>query len=233
MPDVADGALREPRELVGFVLFGAAIAWNVGCVGPVATALGAELQVSLGTVGVLTGTTFFVGVVVAKLAAAGLIDRIGTGPAARVTCVAAVIGNLIVAASPIAAHSRRRPVAVRCQPGAGPGAGASAVPLGGRPPVGRVLRCFGDLRHGRRARPREPDAGRGDRLADRLRARRGHGGDRARRPARRVAGRDLVGEHPGADPPEGWSTTGASDSSCSSWRRSVSPSSSASGWCRT
>ena len=55
MPDVPDGAPFERRELVGFVLFGAAIAWNIGSVGPVATALGSELHVSLGTVGVLAG----------------------------------------------------------------------------------------------------------------------------------------------------------------------------------
>jgi predicted MFS family arabinose efflux permease len=89
------------RERVGFALFAAAAAWNAGNVGPAAVAIAGDLDVSLAAVGVLGGTVFFAGLVVAKLAAARLTARIGSGGAARTACLAGLAGNLIIAASPV------------------------------------------------------------------------------------------------------------------------------------
>jgi predicted MFS family arabinose efflux permease len=49
---------------------------------------------------VLGGTVFFAGLVVAKLGAAELTRRIGSGAGARVACLAALAGNVLIAVSP-------------------------------------------------------------------------------------------------------------------------------------
>jgi hypothetical protein len=51
-------------------------------------------------VGVLGGTVFFAGLVAAKLGAAGITRRIGSGAATRFACLAAVAGNALIAVSP-------------------------------------------------------------------------------------------------------------------------------------
>src|SRR6185436_12228354 len=67
------------RGLIGFGLFGGAAAWNSGNV----------------------GTVFFAGLVIAKLGAASATRRIGVAAAARFTCAAAVVGNVVIALSPV------------------------------------------------------------------------------------------------------------------------------------
>ena len=88
------------RERVGFALFAGAAAWNAGNVGPAAAAISSDLDISLAAVGVLGGTVFFAGLVVAKLGAARLTAWIGSGGAARSACLAAIAGNVVIAASP-------------------------------------------------------------------------------------------------------------------------------------
>lgn len=88
------------REVAGFALFAAATAWNAGNIGPAATAIGSELDVSLAAIGVLGGTVFFLGLVTAKLGAAGLTRRLGAAAGARAACLAAAVGNVVIAASP-------------------------------------------------------------------------------------------------------------------------------------
>jgi MFS family permease len=89
------------RERAGFALFAAATAWNAGNVGPAAAALAADLDVSLAAIGVLGGTVFFAGLVFAKLGAAPLSRAVGSGGAARTACISAVVGNVIIAVSPV------------------------------------------------------------------------------------------------------------------------------------
>ena len=88
------------RRALGFGLFAAAGAWNAGNIGPVAGEISSSLGVSLASVGVLAGTVFFAGLVVAKLGAARLTSRIGADRAARGACAAAIAGNVILALSP-------------------------------------------------------------------------------------------------------------------------------------
>jgi predicted MFS family arabinose efflux permease len=52
-------------------------------------------------VGVLGGTVFFAGLVAAKLGAAGITGRMGADGAARLACAAAILGNVLLALSPI------------------------------------------------------------------------------------------------------------------------------------
>jgi hypothetical protein len=88
------------RDLLGFGLFGGAAAWNSGDVGPAAAAIADDLGVSLAAVGVLGGTVFFAGLVIAKLGVAWMARRIGVVAAARITCIAALAGNVVIALSP-------------------------------------------------------------------------------------------------------------------------------------
>ena len=85
----------------GFTTFGAAMAWNAGNIGPAAGAIGSDLGVSLAAVGVLGGTVFFAGLVLAKLGAARLTSRVGSNGGIRVACLAAVAGNAVIAISPV------------------------------------------------------------------------------------------------------------------------------------
>src|SRR5262245_26774535 len=94
------GAAGGTRDLIGFGLFGGAAAWNSGNVGPAAAAMANDLGVSLAAVGVLGGTVFFAGLVIVKLGAASLTRRLGVGGAARMTCLAALVGNVVIAVSP-------------------------------------------------------------------------------------------------------------------------------------
>ena len=98
----ADGRIGR---LVGFTAFGAATAWNAGNIGPAAGAIGSDLGVSLAAVGVLGGTVFFAGLVLAKLGAARLTSRVGSKGGIRVACLAAVAGNAVIAISPVFAGS--------------------------------------------------------------------------------------------------------------------------------
>jgi MFS transporter, CP family, cyanate transporter len=85
----------------GFALLGAATAWNAGNIGPAAGAIAADLGVSLAAIGVLGGTVFFAGLVIAKLGAAELTRRIGETSALRSCCLAALAGNVLIALSPV------------------------------------------------------------------------------------------------------------------------------------
>ena len=89
------------RDLVGFALLGGACAWNAGNIGPAAGEIGSDLDVSLAAVGVLGGTVFFAGLVIAKLGAARLTAGVGSRGATRLTCVAAAVGNVVIAVSPV------------------------------------------------------------------------------------------------------------------------------------
>ena len=88
------------RGLVGYVAFAAACSWNSGNIGPATGEIGAGLDVSLAAVGLLGGTAFFAGLVAAKLGAARLTERTGPEAALRLTVLAALVGNVVIALSP-------------------------------------------------------------------------------------------------------------------------------------
>jgi hypothetical protein len=90
----------RPGEVIGLCLFAAATAWNAGNVGPAATAIGDDLDVSLAAIGVLGGTVFFAGLVGAKLDSARLTRAVGAGAGARLSCATALAGNLVITVSP-------------------------------------------------------------------------------------------------------------------------------------
>lgn len=122
------------RALVGFAAIGAATSWNSGNLGPVAFEIETDLDVGLGALGVLGGTMFFAGLVIAKLGAARLTARVGARAALRLTIGIAVLGNLAIAITPSIA-------------GVGVGRLATGVSLGLALVLGPVLaRALGGVR---------------------------------------------------------------------------------------
>lgn len=82
-------------------MIGLSAAWNGGNVGPVASEISAQFDVSLGVVGLLSGTLFLGSTVVGLLFAAQIGNRIGLLPGLRVACLLLVTGNLMCAISPV------------------------------------------------------------------------------------------------------------------------------------
>src|SRR5262245_25101873 len=72
--------------------------WNAGNVGPVVQQLSDEFDLTLGEVGLLSGTFFFAGSAVASLIGASLARRIRVMAGIWACCVLSVVGNLIFAA---------------------------------------------------------------------------------------------------------------------------------------
>jgi MFS family permease len=89
-----------PHARAAALLFGIAIAWSGGIVGPVVNPISAEFDVSLTEVGLLSGTVFFGGIGLAMLIAAPLSGRAGVTGAMRLACLLAIVGNAIMALSP-------------------------------------------------------------------------------------------------------------------------------------
>lgn len=90
----------SPRMIVAVSLLGLGGAWNAGNVGPVAEEVAHSFDLSLGVVGLLSGTFFLGSCVVGLLVAAPVGERIGSGPGLRLACLMLLGGNLLFAVSP-------------------------------------------------------------------------------------------------------------------------------------
>lgn len=88
------------RVQLAVALIALSAAWNAGNVGPVASEIGADLDVSLASVGLLSGTLFFGATVAGLLIAAPLGKRIGLRQGLWLACLLLVAGNVVIALSP-------------------------------------------------------------------------------------------------------------------------------------
>lgn len=88
------------RVVVAVALIGLSGAWNAGNVGPVASEIAREFDVSLAVVGLLAGTLFLGSMAVGLLIAAQVGERTGLVRGLRLSCSLFVIGNLIFAVTP-------------------------------------------------------------------------------------------------------------------------------------
>jgi MFS family permease len=95
------GSAPFPHATAAALLYGLTIAWSGGIVGPVVDRIAAEFDVSLTEVGLLSGTVFFGGIGIAMLIAAPLSGRAGVTGAMRLACLLAMVGNGIMALSPV------------------------------------------------------------------------------------------------------------------------------------
>jgi predicted MFS family arabinose efflux permease len=89
------------RVYIAVALIGLGGAWNAGTVGPVASEIAAEFDISLGVVGILSGTLFLGSAVVGLLVAAQIGERIGLVKGLRLSCALFIAGNLLFAVSPV------------------------------------------------------------------------------------------------------------------------------------
>jgi MFS family permease len=83
-------------------MLGFATAWNAGNIGPVASELAAEFDTSLAAIGLLSGTVYFLAAVLGILVAAQAGERLGLIVALRISLIATIAGNVLIAITPIA-----------------------------------------------------------------------------------------------------------------------------------
>ena len=91
------------RDRLCVFLLGACGTWNAGNIGPLTAPLVEEFDISLTTIGLISGTAFFAGITTATLAGAEIARRIPLATGLRASCGFHFVGNLICAASPILA----------------------------------------------------------------------------------------------------------------------------------
>ena len=81
-------------------LIGLGATWNAGNVGPFVTEIASEFDVTLGQVGLMSGSVFCVGVATAGYAGAWISERLTVIDGLRLCCAVCFVGNVIVAVSP-------------------------------------------------------------------------------------------------------------------------------------
>ncbi len=81
-------------------LIGLGSAWNAGNIGPVVTEIASEYGVTLGQVGLMSGSVFCVGVAGAGFAGSWISERISVIDGLRLCCAVCFVGNVLVAVSP-------------------------------------------------------------------------------------------------------------------------------------
>ena len=98
----AGGARPSARAIAVMAMLGFATAWNAGNIGPVASELAAEFDTSLAAIGLLSGTVYFLAAVLGILVAAQAGERLGLIVALRISLIATIAGNVLIAITPIA-----------------------------------------------------------------------------------------------------------------------------------
>jgi len=88
------------RVSIAVALLALSGAWNAGNVGPVASQLAADFDVSLAMVGLVGGTLFFAANVIGLAFAAQIGEKIGLVWGMRTACLMIAAGNLVVAFTP-------------------------------------------------------------------------------------------------------------------------------------
>jgi predicted MFS family arabinose efflux permease len=88
------------RAAVAIFLLGTGAFWNGGNVGPVADDLAKAFNTSLSSIGLLSGTAFFVVCVLGALTVAPLTRALGAGRTARIACLVTAGGNVLIAIAP-------------------------------------------------------------------------------------------------------------------------------------
>jgi predicted MFS family arabinose efflux permease len=89
------------RVYIAVALIGLSGAWNAGTVGPVASEIAGEFEISLGVVGILAGTLFLGASVVGLMFAAQVGERIGLLRGLKLACGLGAAGNLLFAVTPV------------------------------------------------------------------------------------------------------------------------------------
>lgn len=86
--------------VAGAVVSAAAASWAAGNIGPISAELAAEFDVSLGAVGLLSGTLFLGTSIVVLLLAPFVSERLGLVGALQLAAITVVAGNVLFAVAP-------------------------------------------------------------------------------------------------------------------------------------
>ncbi len=93
------GTLQR-RDALAIFLFSAGSAWGAGNVGPIVPELAADFDLSLTSVGLISGTIFYLGTLAGLAIGPRLAERTGVVHGLRVSCMLIGVGCLILAISP-------------------------------------------------------------------------------------------------------------------------------------
>jgi DHA1 family inner membrane transport protein len=116
------------RDVAAVALLSMGTSWGAGNVGPVVPDLESDFDLSLGSIGVLSGTIFYVGVLIGLAMAPKVAERASVVTGMRGACLFAGTGSLLFALGPgFALLAAGRVVA-----GIGLGLGAALGPVFGR-----------------------------------------------------------------------------------------------------
>jgi DHA1 family inner membrane transport protein len=116
------------RDVVAIALLSMGTSWGAGNVGPVVPDLESDFDLSLGSIGVLSGTIFYIGVLIGLALAPKLAERATVVTGMRGACLCAGTGSLLFALGPgFGLLAAGRVVA-----GVGLGLGAALGPVFGR-----------------------------------------------------------------------------------------------------
>jgi len=88
------------RKQAAIALFAGATTWNMGNAGPIVTPISEEFSVSLGVVGLLSGTALYGALLAANVSTPILSKRIGAANGARAACLCCGAGNVVFALAP-------------------------------------------------------------------------------------------------------------------------------------
>jgi DHA1 family inner membrane transport protein len=123
------GGLRmEWRDVAAIALLSMGTSWGAGNVGPVVPDLEGDFDLSLGSIGVLSGTIFYVGVLIGLAVAPKIAERASVVTGMRAACLFAGAGSLLFALGP----GFGTLAAGRVAAGIGLGLGAALGPVFGR-----------------------------------------------------------------------------------------------------
>jgi len=128
------GGTLKRRDAGSIFLLAVGSAWGAGNVGPIVPDLVKQFELSLTTVGLVSGTVFYIGVVIGLAFAPKLAERSGVVGALRLSAALVGVGCLVMAVAPWFGVL----VAGRLLAGLGLGAIAAVGPVYGRA-VGGVL----------------------------------------------------------------------------------------------
>ncbi len=88
------------RDALAVFLFSAGSSWGAGNVGPIVPELSADFDLSLASVGLISGTIFYIGTLAGLGIGPKLAERVGVVQGMRISCMLVGVGCLILAVSP-------------------------------------------------------------------------------------------------------------------------------------
>jgi MFS family permease len=88
------------RDALAIFLLAAGASWGAGNIGPIVPEIASAFDLSLASVGLISGTLFYIGTIAGIAGGPKLAERTGVVPAQRLSCILVGVGCLILAVAP-------------------------------------------------------------------------------------------------------------------------------------